>query len=57
MKNIRWAVLAFVALAVAIGIIYREPLVLRITSIRPFVEDRFGGWVEAGANESGSSPT
>jgi esterase FrsA len=51
MKNIRWAVLALVALAVAIGIIYREPLVLRITGIRPFVEDRFGGWVDAGANE------
>jgi pimeloyl-ACP methyl ester carboxylesterase len=34
-----------------IGFVYRQALVLRITGIRPFVEDRFNGWVEAGANE------
>lgn len=45
-------VLIVVVVLVAIGIIYREPLVLRITGIRPFVEDRFGGWVEAGADEN-----
>lgn len=36
-------------LAVALPYIYRQPIVLRVTGMRPFVEERFGGWVEDGA--------
>lgn len=51
MKNIRWLALGGLVVLVVLGIVYREPLVLRITGMRPFVEDRFGGWVAAGADE------
>ncbi len=51
MKNIKWlVVLAIVVLAI-LAVIFRETLILRITSIRPFVEDRFDDWVKAGVNE------
>ncbi|RJP68688.1 MAG: alpha/beta hydrolase [Candidatus Abyssobacteria bacterium SURF_17] len=52
MKKYLWIVAVLVVAAlVVLGIIYREPLVLRVTGMRPFVEERFGGWVEAGADE------
>ena len=50
MKKIGVVALAVVLLFVIL-FIYRQPLILRVTGIRPFVEERFGGWVEAGANE------
>lgn len=40
-----------VAVLVVLAIIYRQPLTLRITGIRPFVQERFGGWVDSGADE------
>ncbi|UCD58184.1 MAG: alpha/beta hydrolase, partial [Candidatus Hydrogenedentota bacterium] len=51
MKKYRWLLGLLAVLLVVVAVIYRRPLVLRITGMRPFVEDRFGGWVEAGANE------
>jgi hypothetical protein len=52
MTRTRWTILAVVLVALlAVAILYRQPLVLRITSMRPFVEDRFDGWVRAGADE------
>ena len=50
MKKIGVVALAVVLLFVILYI-YRQPLILRVTGIRPFVEERFGGWVEAGADE------
>jgi pimeloyl-ACP methyl ester carboxylesterase len=52
MKKLRWLILGAIAALIVIAIIYREPLILRVTGIRPFVEDRFGGWVEAGVDEA-----
>lgn len=51
MKRYRLLVVLIILLLVAIGYLYRQPLVLRITGMRPFVEDRFRGWVRAGADE------
>ena len=51
MKKTGLIIAALVVLLVALLIVFKEPLVLRITGIRPFVEERFGGWVEAGADE------
>ena len=50
MKKYRWLV-ALLLILVILAVIYRRPLVLRITGMRPFVEERFDGWVAAGANE------
>jgi esterase FrsA len=50
MKRYRLLIGLFILLLIAIGYLYRRPIVLRITGMRPFVEDRFGGWVRAGAN-------
>lgn len=52
MKKYRWLLaLLVVVVLVVLAVIYRQPLILRITGMRPFVEERFGGWVEAGINE------
>ena len=51
MKKIRWLAALVVIVLIVLGIIYRQPLILRLTGMRPFVEDRFDGWVEAGADE------
>ncbi|MEW6350524.1 MAG: alpha/beta fold hydrolase [Thermodesulfobacteriota bacterium] len=32
--------------------VFRQPLILRVTGIRPFVEDRFAGWVDMGVDEA-----
>jgi hypothetical protein len=50
MKKLGVVALAVVLLLVIL-FIYRQPLILRVTGIRPFVEERFGGWVAAGADE------
>lgn len=53
MTKARWTILSLVLLILlAVAFIYRQSLVLRITSMRPFVEDRFDGWVRAGADEA-----
>ena len=44
-------IVAVVVLLLLILFIYRESLILRVTGIRPFVEERFNGWVESGADE------
>ncbi len=51
MKKLRGVLAVLVFLLVMFAIIYRQPIVLRFTGMRPFVADRFGGWVESGANE------
>lgn len=50
MKKIGVGVVAVLALMI-LAIIFRESLVLRVTGMRPFVEDRFGGWVASGIDE------
>jgi esterase FrsA len=51
MKRYRLFIGLLILFLIVIGYLYRQPLVLRITGMRPFVEDRFGGWVRAGADE------
>jgi len=51
MKKYLLAAVASIVVLVGLAFFYRQTLILRIFSIRPFVEDRFGGWVEAGADE------
>lgn len=52
MTKARWTILGVVLVALlGATFFYRQSLVLRITSMRPFVEDRFDGWVQAGADE------
>ncbi|GAB4330690.1 MAG: esterase FrsA [Candidatus Abyssubacteria bacterium] len=51
MKKYRWVLAAVIAFLIVLAIAYREPLVLCITGVRPFVEERFDGWVSAGADE------
>ncbi len=51
MKKYLWLIALIVVVLVVFAITYREPLILRITGMRPFVEERFGGWVDAGADE------
>ncbi|MEW6265015.1 MAG: alpha/beta fold hydrolase [Thermodesulfobacteriota bacterium] len=41
-----------VLMLLVLGYVYRQPLILRLTGIRPFVEDRFHGWVEMGVAET-----
>jgi len=53
MTRARWAILGVVLVALlGVTFFYRQSLVLRITSMRPFVEDRFDGWVRDGADEA-----
>ena len=47
MKTTLWVVLLLVVLSTA-AYIYRRPIVLRLVGIRPFVEERFGWWIQAG---------
>jgi len=51
MKRLGLVVALVVVVLIALAVIYREPLALRMFGIRPFVEERFGGWVAAGADE------
>ena len=53
MTRARWTILvASLVIVLAVAVVYRQSLVLRIASMRPFVEDRFDGWVQAGADEA-----
>jgi len=53
MTRARWTILgAVLVILLAVAVFYRQSLVLRIASMRPFVEDRFDGWVRAGADET-----
>jgi hypothetical protein len=51
MRKARWITLALVVLVV-VAYVYRRPIALRLLGVRPFVEERFGGWVAAGATEA-----
>ncbi len=51
MKKLRWLPVLIAVALIVLAVIYRQSLILRITGMRPFVEERFGGWVAAGANE------
>ncbi|RJP18683.1 MAG: alpha/beta hydrolase [Candidatus Abyssobacteria bacterium SURF_5] len=51
MRKWQIALIGIFVLALIAGFIYRESLILRITGMRPFVKDRFGGWLSAGADE------
>jgi len=51
MKKLRWIPVFLVVVLVILAVVYRQSLVLRVTGMRPFVEERFNGWVEAGADE------
>ena len=51
MKKLGLAIAPAVVLLIVILFVYRQPLILRVTGMRPFVEERFGGWVSAGADE------
>jgi esterase FrsA len=51
MNRARWIVLLLVAV-LAVAYVYRQAIVLRLVGMRPFVEERFGGWVDAGATEA-----
>jgi len=46
----KWIITAGVFLLI-MAVIFRQPLILQITGMRPFVSERFEGWVAAGANE------
>ena len=53
MTRARWVILGvLLVILLAVAVVYRQSLVLRIASMRPFVEDRFDGWVQAGADEA-----
>lgn len=49
-KN-RWILGVVVLVVIIAGVIFRKPLVLRIASVRPFVNDRFQGWVNMGLSQ------
>jgi esterase FrsA len=49
MRKSSWVLFLLVFLLL-IAVLYREPLVLRLVGMRPFVEERFDGWVRAGAH-------
>lgn len=51
MKRYRWLAALVIVVLIILAVIYRETLILRITSVRPFVEDRFDDWVKAGVDE------
>ena len=48
-KRLLWVGLPLMILLVVLYV-YRQALVLRVTGMRPFVEDRFAGWVAMGAD-------
>ncbi len=53
MTKARWTLLGLVLVTlVGVAFQFRQTLVLRITGVRPFIEDRFDGWVRAGAGEA-----
>lgn len=49
MKKNKWLIIGCLLVLLAIGFLFRKSIVLRITGMKPFVEERFDGWVEAGA--------
>lgn len=51
MKKKLLVVALIIAVLAVVVFIYRQPIILRITGMKPFVEDRFGGWVSMGAEE------
>ena len=51
MKKARWIIGLAVVMLIILGVIFREPLILRVASVRPFVNDRFQGWVNMGVPE------
>ncbi len=51
MRKSSWVLFLLVFL-VLISVLYREPIVLRLVGMRPFVEERFEGWVRAGAHRA-----
>jgi len=55
MKGKKWIILAVLGVVLVIvlslAFVFRQELVLRVTGMRPFVEDRFPGWVSRGATE------
>ena len=51
MKKFRWLAGLTIVVLILLGVIYRQALVLRVTGMRPFVDERFDGWVEAGTDE------
>lgn len=51
MTKFRWVATLLIVCLVVLGFVYRHPLFLRITGMKPFVQDRFVGWVKMGADE------
>jgi esterase FrsA len=49
MRKSSW-VLFLLVFVLLITMLYRVPIVLRLVGMRPFVEERFDGWVRAGAH-------
>jgi len=52
MRNAKWFIVCGVIVLLVLGVIFRQGLILRITGMRPFVEERFNGWVASGADEA-----
>ncbi len=52
MKKAKWTIICGVIILLVLGVIFRQRLVLQITGMRPFVEERFNGWVAGGADEA-----
>jgi esterase FrsA len=50
-KKARWIIGLAVVILIILGVVFREPLILRVASVRPFVNDRFHGWVNMGVPE------
>lgn len=51
MKKFKWIIACVITVMLVLAFAYRQPLILRVTGMRPFVEDRFAGWVQCGADE------
>ena len=51
MSKTKWIIVCVIVAVLVVAFVYRQPLVLRLTGMRPFVEDRFAGWVKCGADE------
>lgn len=52
MKSKSRLILIAAVVIAAVVFVYRRPLILRVVGMRPFVDERFGGWVHAGATEA-----
>ncbi len=53
MTKARWTIVGLVLVTLlGAAYLYRQSLVLRVTGMRPFIEDRFDGWVQHGADEA-----